>query len=52
MVLEIEELELEEEVGDSKEQKLETLIQKFANYEVKGDFLVYQIYFYDPLEDM
>lgn len=47
----IEEIEYEQE-RNQEEDRLNNLIEKYANSDIKGNFLVYQIYFYDPLEDM
>lgn len=47
----IEEIEYEQE-RNHEEDRLNNLIERFAGSDIKGNFLVYQIYFYDPLEDM
>ena len=50
-VVHIEEVEYEQE-ENNEENRLNNLIEKYADSDIKGNFLVYQIYFYDPLEDM
>ena len=47
----IEEVQNEREKNQKKD-KLKNLIEKYEDSTIKGNFLVYQIYFYDPLEDM
>jgi hypothetical protein len=47
----IEEIEYQKEENEKVDQ-LNMLIEKYADSTIKGNFLVYQIYFYDPLEDM
>ena len=47
----IEEIEFEKERNE-EEDRLNNLIEKFSDSTIKGNFLVYQIYFYDPLEDV
>lgn len=51
MAVPVEEIEYAQERNQA-EERLNALIEKYADSAVKGNFLVFQIYFYDPLLDM
>ena len=39
-----------DENEDYKEDKLQDLLKKYENKEIKGDFLMFELYFYDIMD--
>lgn len=39
-----------DENEDYKEDRLQDLLKKYENKEIKGDFLMFELYFYDIMD--